>query len=120
MRMHIGFRIVLNAFALLTAADIAVADVRAKPMFTGDELAVIERNVLLKRVVQTDPEAVRALLDVMKSDAAETSNSEPDEAPSDNPDIDRLQRSSPQAAHDLIQIMKQAGGSNDTLRALDR
>lgn len=105
--------------ALAVLAGPVDAGVNVKPKFTAEELAIIERNALLKRTVESDPDAVRSFLDAME-ETDDASHSDTQEAPSDNPDIDRLQRSSPQAAHDLIQIMKQVGAGDGTLRSLDR
>jgi hypothetical protein len=120
----------LAAFLIALAAlsDPAAAELRGSPegppVFSASETAVIARNAILSTLVQDDPWAVRHLLDAM---AALQANADPNGParpgnkreggpnsgvsldPKTDPDLDRLQRSSPEAVLDLFQVLKQAG-----------
>ena len=64
-------------------------------------------------LVNEDPWTVKTFL--KKLDALNGQASEEDGVTSESPDIDRLSRSSPEGAHDLLQIIKEAGaGSTGT------
>jgi hypothetical protein len=114
--------------ALAALSDPAVAELRgvpaAPPVFTATETAVVARNAILSTLIQNDPWAVRHLLDSMAAIEAGTAtyglprSGGPHEAapdagialdPRTDPDLDRLQRSSPEAVLDLFQLLKQAG-----------
>lgn len=114
--------------ALTALADPAAAELRAipeaPPVFSATETAVVARNAILSGLIQNDPWAVRRLLDSMAAIAAGTapyglprSGAQPEGAPNagisldpkTDPDLDRLQRSSPEAVLDLFQLLKQAG-----------
>jgi hypothetical protein len=104
--------IALAVLALLT--EPALADLQSAPAgtptFTHEETVIIERNATLSDVSKTNPWVVRKLFDAVEQ-------SQPDKnlpsVPSDNdsadPDLDQMQRASPEAAHDLFQLLKQAG-----------
>jgi hypothetical protein len=92
--------------------------------FTAAEQNTIERNKALKLLVETDPCIVRRALDVLAAIAAPAAGgttapeqrsrgigprdptATPD--PIENPDLNRLQMASPEAAYDLFQLLKQA------------
>jgi hypothetical protein len=117
--------------ALSMCGDQALADLRGPsdgpPGFTAAEKQIIARNVALSKLVSTDPWAVRKFLDVLAAhNAAADTRNEPVPGKSTgrkpamppksgkgtaNPDIDDLERSSPEAVHDLFQRLKQAGSS---------
>ena len=119
--------------ALATLSDPAAAELRGAPegppVFTAAEVAVIARNAVLTTLVQDNPWAVRRLLDAMaaiETAAVATSPaaSAPGKAgagaggvapdgnaaldPRANPDLDQLQRTSPEAVLDLFKLLKQA------------
>ena len=101
--------------------DPAIAELRGVPKgapdFTTDELLMIWRNLALAEAVKVDPWVVRGLLDSLERpgehEAVSGRTAEP-RLPSElfdhkaNPDADRLQRASPEAVHDLFQLIKQA------------
>jgi hypothetical protein len=94
----------------------------AAPQFSDADRVVIARNKMLQLIVDADPRLVRRVLDALAYiDDAQTRGTsipgEPQRAssrpadsarPSDNPDLDRLERSSPEAMNDLFQLLKQA------------
>lgn len=113
------------AAMLAMMADPAIAELRGVPKgapnFTKDELLIISRNQALSQVVKVDPWVVRRLLDtlddpnergIISNRAAEPQlpSGRPTELfdPNANPDAERLQRASPEAVHDLFQLIKQA------------
>jgi hypothetical protein len=97
------------------------------PLFTPAEVAVIARNAALINALQEHPWTVRHLLDALAAveaganasssaprgeNARGAARRSPGEAPSldpqANPDLDQLQRSSPEAVLDLFEILKKA------------
>jgi hypothetical protein len=115
--------LLLASFAI---SDPALAQLRGSvdvpPQFSAADRAVIARNELLRSVVEQDPALVRRALDALanlddaqartdmssSSSPAAPSTSQPPSAPSSNPDLDRLDRASPEAMNDLFQLLKQA------------
>jgi hypothetical protein len=114
--------------ALAALSNPAAAELRGvpegPPVFTATEAAVVARNAILSALIQNDPWVVRRLLDSMTAIEAGTaayglppSGAQPEGAPNagisldprTDPDLDRLQRSSPEAVLDLFQLLKQAG-----------
>jgi hypothetical protein len=102
----------------------ALADLQgapATPVFSQEEVALINSNETLLKASQSDPWLVRRLLDVVErtdragAGAKPSDDSErPSPPPSDvdqqpDPDTDEMERTSPEAAHDLFQLLKQAG-----------
>jgi hypothetical protein len=90
---------------------------KSAPEFTSDELAIINRNAALSGIVKDDPWVARNLLDALdrvqspvSKQTIETSQVQPPDSfdPKENPDVERLQRASPEAVHDLFQLLKQA------------
>jgi hypothetical protein len=103
--------------AALTALVVspACADLQgspASPSFTREELVIINRNASLQEMSKSNPWMVRRLLDAMeKAEPGSTTSQSParSDETSDDPDLDRMQRASPEAVHDLFQLLKQAG-----------
>jgi hypothetical protein len=115
--------------ALLLAMALPMASARAesskggRPAFTPGDRTIIDRNASLKGLVERDPRLVRRVLDAIEAaDQGSERNAEPTArsaimtdqtpAPSRNPDLDHLERSSPEAAHDLFQLIKKASASS--------
>lgn len=116
---------------LLACAMLQPASAAPRP-FTIAEEAIIERNEALRTVYQTDPALVRRVLNAMKSRGQSKDRQRdvfgpkaPDDRPADrrdpaepmppidpaaNPDLAIFQRASPEAAHDLFQLLKRAAG----------
>jgi hypothetical protein len=123
----------LTVVAVALASSAAAAQTkpnRVKPPFSVAEEIVIARNDALAALLPIDPSGVRKILDAL----AAAKRSRPAAAadpgrvrdvtgdprlrdgdfrldPLQNPDLKVLfQRASPEAAYDLFQILKQAGG----------
>jgi hypothetical protein len=106
--------IAVAVIALLT--DPAFADLQGistgAPTFTRDEIIIINRNATLSELSKYNPWIVRKFLDAIEKAASGKSLSPPPPSPGGNeadPDMDRMQRASPEAVHDLFQLLKQAG-----------
>ncbi len=117
--------VLLGAFVLLELTTTSVAR-----NFTIAEEAIIERNESLRMVYEKDPTLVRRVLDALakrpaskekqrdliaKSAPTEQEPTSRDPAvlvapidPGSNPDLAIYQRASPEAAHDLFQLLKRA------------
>jgi hypothetical protein len=119
------------AVAIAMIAEPAHAELqgvpKSAPEFTSDEMVIISRNAVLSGIVKEDPWVVRNLLDAIDhgDDQARASNnvvepplppSQPPDSfdPNENPDVERLQRASPEAVHDLFQLLKQAAEKKQT------
>jgi len=119
---------VVTAILLVVCALLQSGNAGPRP-FTIAEEAVIERNEALRLVYETDPALVRRVLNAMKSrpsgkdkqrdvlgpkpgdgGGADSAPVVPDFDPAVNPDLAIFQRGSPEAAHDLFQLLKKAGG----------
>ena len=113
------------SLALAIASEPVHADLRRvgpPPAFTASEQIIIDRNAALAALVGSDPWLVRRVLDAIAVAGAsrpgaddERSMPRPRERPPEperNPDLDNLGRSSPEAAHDLFQLIKRASGGN--------
>lgn len=100
----------LAGFVLPAAADVTVRT--GTPVFSQEEKAVIARNAALKAIVATDPWAVRQFLDLLGEEDDEQDVGTAEEKGSTNPDLDRIERASPEGAHDLLQLIKQAGSGS--------
>lgn len=120
--------------AILTLACAMVQSASAAPRpFTIAEEAIIDRNEALRSVYETDPALVRRVLDALKARGRNKDKQRdvfggprvpgaPDPGrqgpmqpgaeidPATNPDLAILQRGSPEAAHDLFQLLKKASG----------
>lgn len=90
-----------------------------RPVFSLQDHTIIERNAALRRLVNRDPWLLRRVLDAItaadhlsgsaKSTERSAITGERHPVPSRNPDLDNLERSSPEAAHDLFLLIKKAG-----------
>ncbi len=124
--------ILARAMLLLACALLQSASAAPRP-FTIAEEAIIDRNEALRSVYETDPALVRRVLDALKSrgqsrdkqrdafggprvpGAPNPARQDPAQSdmqidPATNPDLAILQRGSPEAAHDLFQLLKKASG----------
>lgn len=107
------------ALAVLLSAP-ARADLQGSPAwppFTREELIIIHRNASLLEISKSNPWIVRRLLDEMeKAEPGGTDNRSPPPPSGENgddPDLGRMERASPEAVHDLFQLLKQAGEKKD-------
>lgn len=92
--------------------------VRAEPVFSAADSAMIARNASLRGIIDRDPWLVHKVLRAIES-GGETRELKPaarpqkpppkTDRPSNDPDLDAFRRSSPEAANDLFQLIKQAG-----------
>jgi hypothetical protein len=114
---------------MLSAATAAAQSEPAAPRFSFAEQVIISRNDALDALVAVDPQGVRKLLDALaiakqqpaEAKSAPTPGKHRDIGPllpegfvlpdrERNPDLNLLfQRSSPEAAYDLFQILKRVG-----------
>jgi uncharacterized membrane protein len=116
--------------ALIIAACVMMAPARAQlrgaaeapPQFSAADRAVIERNEMLRSIIEVEPALVRRVLDTLaRTQDVQTPRDIRRETPriaprspeplldrTKNPDLDRLERSSPEAMNDLFQLLKQA------------
>jgi|APFEC2959095136_1045048.scaffolds.fasta_scaffold05146_2 hypothetical protein len=123
--------VIRSAVLALACALLQPASAAPRP-FTIAEEAIIDRNETLRSLYQTDPALVRRVLDALKSrgqskdrqrdvfgpGAPGNAGSEPRDPsqaeatfdPATNPDLAIFQRASPEAAHDLFQLLKKASG----------
>jgi hypothetical protein len=114
-RFHLA---VLLIFALPIGGAIAQTPTSAGSTFSAEEQAVIQRNSALNAVLSRDPALVRRVLDAMasantggarSSDGGKPRKPERPPNPKKNPDLENFGRASPEAAHDLFQLLKKAG-----------
>jgi hypothetical protein len=97
--------------------------------FSPHDKIIIERNATLRTLSSQDPQLVRRILDAIST--SEQQGTQPTEridlgigakpAPIEkkrdaDPDLENLERSSPEAAHDLFQLIKKAGGERKDKR----
>lgn len=123
--MRPGFWLALSLIFLCgTTATLAQAS-HGGPDFSDDEQAIIVRNQALASAVMVDPSVVRSILDEMAKSSPGNTGQRPSrqrsvlegesapQGPLDpvrNPDLDLyMQRASPEAAYDLLQILKRVG-----------
>lgn len=97
-------------------AELVVTD--GKPVFSTADLDMIARNEILRARVSSEPWLVFRVLRELDKAPPERNlfPSRDPGAPSDfdankNPDLDRLERAAPEAAHDLFLLLKKAGGA---------
>jgi hypothetical protein len=126
-------RHVIAALALVISTVAMSYPIEAKPRdarpatFSAEEERVIARNEALTALVKKNPQAVRRVLDlienahVRKTEGLEVGSSAGDGKrgpvaklnksfdPKANPDLEQLLGSSPEASHDLFQLLKRAG-----------
>ena len=121
-------RKLLAALAITMAlAEPVAAELRGTPdgppTFTAPEIMIITRNAALSTLIQENPWLVRQLLNALATVEPAAPTDRPAQRTDDqgvggaardvldpraNPDLDRLQRASPEAALDLFQLLKQA------------
>jgi hypothetical protein len=123
---------VVTAAVILSAAAAAAQPDKAAPRFSFAEQVISARNDALEALLPLDPWGVRRILDALaaaKEQPAERKplpgpgrhrdvfgghplpEGMPAPDPARNPDLSLLfQRSSPEAAYDLFQILKRVGG----------
>lgn len=109
-------RICFALVVFLATPTATLSDLRGQseaPSFTGEELRIIERNAALGAIVSEDPWIVRNIIDALRAEreAGRLPSTDLDSA---NPDLDGLERSSPQGAHDLLQLLKRVGAGTNT------
>jgi hypothetical protein len=125
------------AVPLTIVALVMIAPVRAQlptavnaaPQFSAADRVVIARNPMLRSVVEQEPALVRRVLDALAAiesvqprSSLMPNDRQPIPSPgepagtSSNPDLDRLERTSPEAANDLFQLLKQAATRRRTSR----
>jgi hypothetical protein len=109
-----------NAFAALVLVVATAGPGLAQTSLTSVEREFVSRNPLLVSLQREDPKGFRKVLDLL------VAHNEAKQAPSrkrriplreegpnldvtGNPDLQDLQKSSPEAAHELFQVLKQAG-----------
>ena len=109
-------RLAALLIALAVLSEPAAAELRGTPegapVFTAVEVAVITRNAVLSALIQDNPWAVRRVLDALAAisttrimGASAPSGAAPADATIDplaNPDLNQLQRVSPEALLDLF------------------
>lgn len=107
-------RIAVAALLIVSGSSVSQADLRAtadRPSFSAGDIVIIERNAALAAVASEDPWLVRRILDALNAEvgASDAATSVGPEGSTPNPDLDGMDRSSAEAAHDLLQLLKQAG-----------
>jgi hypothetical protein len=136
--MSMQIMVVLAVLAIIVESDVSMAQSRteaASPNFTPGEQAIIDRNAALAAIIDSDPGLVRRVLDSIEAAQAGSGSrssvprasrsgrgrrqkTERPPDPNHNPDLDQLGRLSPEAAHDLFQLIKNA--SKGTNKRLER
>jgi hypothetical protein len=112
-RLHLAFLLIV---ALPIGSAIAQAP-SAAPVFSTEEQTVIRRNAALNDLLPRDPVLVRKVLDAIaftktggaRSNDGKSRKPERPPNPKSNPDLENFGRASPEAAHDLFQLIKKAG-----------
>jgi len=96
------------------------------PYFSEGERQIIARNALLRRRLASDPWLVRRAIDVLTAEREERRSAIDTEGGKPmhpqlgesargkrvNPDIENLVRTSPEAAYDLLKLLKRVGTSS--------
>jgi hypothetical protein len=121
----LAISLMIASFAMIGPARAQLrGSTDAAAPFSAAERTVIARNEMLRSIADEEPALVRRVLDALAAiDNVQTRGapmpsdpqiapSRPGDAagPSNNPDLDRLERSSPEAMNDLFQLLKQASG----------
>lgn len=106
LSIAIAFLLIGPAFADLEGSSL-------RPAFSKEEQIIIDRNSSLLDISKSNPWIVRRILDALEAAASSDNDNKSSRQPSDDnskdPDFDRMQRASPEAVHDLFQLLKQAG-----------
>jgi len=119
LRKNIFALVIALAALLEPAAAEPRGGLEGPPVFTAAEVVVITRNAVLSTLIRDNPWAVRQVLDALaavdttpESGGKRAVGSAPpiDVAldPLTNPDLDQLQRASPEALVDLFKLLKEA------------
>jgi hypothetical protein len=119
--------LMIASFAMVDPAHTQLrGSTDASPVFSEADRTVIERNETLRSIVKKEPALVRRVLDALAEieevqmragpmtnnpRATRTPSGRPAGQPSSNPDLDRLERASPEAMNDLFQLLKRASGN---------
>jgi hypothetical protein len=126
--MNIRFVLAALAIVVLSQASVAQPPSGAeRPSYTPSEQAIIDRNAALAKIVDSNPELVRRALDAIEAAQESTRAAIPGATrtkgrrpkvkrapdPKHNPDLDQLGRMSPEAAHDLFLLIKNASKPNN-------
>jgi hypothetical protein len=117
--VKLGLVVVLLLNGLAAQASAQTREViELRPQFSVTELTVINRNKTLKSLLPKDPRVVRHALDTIATmqtshetrtmDQRDSSRNRPPKQREPDPDLAELERSAPEAAHDLFQLIKQA------------
>jgi hypothetical protein len=77
------------------------------PSFTSEEQIIIDRNVSLRTISKTNPWVVRRVLDAREKAKPGAKSNQVPPSPGNDPDLGQVERTSPEAAHDLFQLLKQ-------------
>jgi hypothetical protein len=107
----------ITAALIAFLTDPAFADLQGAPagppVFTRNETVIIDRNATLSELAKSNPWIVRKLFDAVEKAASSQSDGQTSPPPADendaDPELDQLKRASPEAVHDLFQLLKQAG-----------
>ena len=103
----------IGLFATPTFAELKGVPADA-PVFTREEMALIDRNKTLSEAAKADPWTVRKLLDAVKqSQKDKGAPTFPPGGEGSDLNLEQTPRASPEAAHDLFQLLKQAGEKSD-------
>ena len=108
-----NFLSIAIASLLIGPAFADLAGSSLQPSFSKEEQIIIDRNSSLLELSKSNPWIVRRILDALEAVTSGDGDNRPPPQPSNDapqdPDFDRMQRASPEAVHDLFQLLKQAG-----------
>jgi hypothetical protein len=107
--MHRKYFLAVIIMTTLLIGPAGADSTGAPPSFTPDEQVIIDRNASLRDMSKANPWVARRLLDALQKIGPESKSHQAPPPTGNNPDLDRLERSSPEAALDLFQLLKQAG-----------
>lgn len=119
------FKRMLSIFIVAASCLSSAPDALTRELiYSGHEEVLIDRNEVLSKMRREDPESLRQILDLIASPPAAPNpprptakprimpfpqREEPAFDPTENPDLVLLQRSSPEAVYELLQILKRVG-----------
>jgi hypothetical protein len=136
IRFVAALLLIVGAISMSYPVGAQPRDVRTAT-FSAEDERIIARNEALTRLAKKNPQAVRRVLDLIenvqlrKTEGLESGSSAGESRrapvarpnkrfdPKANPDLEQLLGSSPEATHDLFQLLKQAGakrGSSGTVK----
>jgi hypothetical protein len=120
-----GVILLLNGLAAQAGAQTREIN-EPGPQFSSTDLVVISRNKTLKSLLKADPQVVRHALDTIArvqtsyetrtTDQPGSSRKRSPKQQEADPDLAELERSAPEAAHDLFQLIKQAATKTRPIR----